>query len=75
MFLTGGVSTDLHVVYVRAVGVGTELEVEVKCVRAGRRMGQLWVELKEKGTGKVVAYATHSKLNIDVVGRKEQAKL
>ncbi|XP_054273795.1 acyl-coenzyme A thioesterase 13-like [Macrosteles quadrilineatus] len=56
-----GVSTDLHVSYLKAAEIGEDVVIEANTIRAGRTLAYLEVYIKKKSDGSVVAKGSHTK--------------
>ncbi|KAG1331172.1 acyl-coenzyme A thioesterase 13 [Cocos nucifera] len=58
---TSGVSLEISVSYMDAAFIKEEIEIEAKLLHAGEAVGVTSVELRRKGTGKLIAQARHAK--------------
>ncbi|WOL01528.1 acyl-coenzyme A thioesterase 13 [Canna indica] len=58
---TTGVSLDINVSYLDVAFIGEEIEIDAKVLRAGKTVGVVSVEVRKKGSGKLIAQGRHSK--------------
>ncbi|KAJ8447770.1 hypothetical protein Cgig2_015133 [Carnegiea gigantea] len=58
---TTGVSVEINVSYLDAALLNEEIEIEAKALRVGKAIAVVAVELRKKGTGKIIAQGRHTK--------------
>ncbi|KAL1132012.1 hypothetical protein AAG570_011622 [Ranatra chinensis] len=56
-----GVSVDLHIEFLKAAPLGSEVVIEAKTTKAGRTLAFLEVLLTDKSTGDIIAQGSHIK--------------
>lgn len=56
-----GVSINLAVTYLAPAATGETVDIDARCVKAGRSIGTVQVEIKERRSGRLVASGTHVK--------------
>lgn len=58
---SSGVSVEINVSYLDAAFLHEEVEIEAKCLRVGKTIAVVSVELRKKETGKIIAQGRHTK--------------
>ncbi|KAL5704204.1 hypothetical protein ACHQM5_022662 [Ranunculus cassubicifolius] len=65
IFTTGatsvGVSIEINISYLDAAFDDEEIEIDARCLRVGKAVGVVSVELRKKKTGKIFAQGRHTK--------------
>ncbi|XP_048499429.1 uncharacterized protein LOC104890464 isoform X2 [Beta vulgaris subsp. vulgaris] len=56
-----GVSVEINVSYLDAALIDEEIEIEAKALRVGKSIAVVSVELRKKGSGKIIAQGRHTK--------------
>jgi acyl-coenzyme A thioesterase 13 len=59
--LPPGVSTDLNVTYLRPASIGDTVIIDAKCLKKGRTLAFLTVDITNKESGKLIAQGRHTK--------------
>ncbi|XP_042498152.1 acyl-coenzyme A thioesterase 13-like [Macadamia integrifolia] len=57
---TTGIAVEINVTYLRSIFPTDEIEIEGKVLHAGKAIGVVSVELRNKKTGKIIARGRHT---------------
>ncbi|KAM0752786.1 Thioesterase/thiol ester dehydrase-isomerase [Meredithblackwellia eburnea MCA 4105] len=74
MWMTG-VSTDIHVTFVRAAMVGEEIALKSEVVGQGKTLAYTRVEIESMKTGKLLAFGSHTKYIAQALKSPDNIKL